>query len=373
MKGGNKMKKDKIHIKVTESSLPPIEEYIDEIKDLWKSKWLTNMGTKHQKLEKGLEEYLKVPNVKLFTNGHAALEIVIATLEITGEVITTPFTFASTTQAIVQNDLEPVFCDIKPDDFTIDPKKIEELITDKTSAIIPVHVYGNICDVYEIEKIAKKHNLKVIYDAAHVFGVEKDGKGIGKFGDASMFSFHATKVFNTVEGGGITYSDASLSDRLDAMKNFGLTSPERVEYVAGNAKMSEFHAAMGLVNLNHVDEYINKRKKVAEHYINLLKEIEGIHLVEPQENVKNNYAYFPVLFDHYKKTRDEVYDELLTHGVQARKYFYPLTNGFDVYEEKFDINETPIAKYAAENVLTLPLYSELDLKTVEEIVRIIKN
>lgn len=363
----------KKHIQVTQSSMPNIEEYIEEIKDLWESKWLTNMGSKHKALESRLLEYLKVPNITLYTNGHLALEGVIAALNLSGEVITTPFTFASTTHAIVRNGLTPIFCDINPDDYTMDVNKIEELITEKTSAIIPVHVYGNVCDVEAIERIAKKHNLKVIYDAAHTFGVEVNGKGIGTFGDASMFSFHATKVFNTIEGGAISYNDSSIKKVLKDLKNFGITGPESVEYIGGNAKMNEFQAAMGLCNLKHVDWEIEKRKAVVDRYISNLENIEGIKLSEQQDGVKPNYAYFPVVFDGYKKNRDEIFEELKTHDIIARKYFYPLINDYDCYKDKYSSDDTPIAKYIADRVLTLPLYADLELETVDNICEIIKK
>lgn len=358
-------------IQVAQSSMPPFEEYMDEIKDLWDSKWLTNMGEKHQRLEKKLVDYLKVTHLKLYTNGHSGLEIAIRAMDLTGEVITTPYTFSSTTQAIIQNGLEPVFCDINEEDYTIDVTKIEDLITDQTSAIIPVHVYGNICDVEEIERIAKKHDLKVIYDAAHVFGVEYEGRGIGSYGDASMFSFHATKVFNTIEGGAVTYNDGRLSESLEAMKNFGQTSTESVQYVAGNAKMNEFQAAMGLTNLNYVDGYISGRKEVYDEYIKYLDGIKGIKLSKIQPGVKSNYAYFPVIFDGYKYNRDEVQSKLASKGIYARKYFYPLTSSFAAYEGKYRIEDTPVAKYISENVLTLPLYPDLSLEDVKRICNII--
>ena len=360
-------------IQVTRSSMPNYEDYIEEIKDLWESKWLTNMGSKHKELESQLLEYLKVPNIALYTNGHLALEVVIAALGLTGEVITTPFTFASTTHAIVRNGLTPVFCDINPDDYTIDVDKIEGLITEKTSAIIPVHVYGNVCDVEAIDRIAKKHNLKVIYDAAHTFGVEVNGKGIGSYGDASMFSFHATKVFNTIEGGAITYNDSSIKKILNDLKNFGITGPESVEYIGGNAKMNEFQAAMGICNLRHVDGEIEKRKAVVDRYVSNLENIEGIKLSKVQDRVKPNYAYFPVVFDGYKKTRDEIFEELKTQDIIARKYFYPLINDFDCYKDKYSSDDTPVAKYIADRVLTLPLYADLDFKTVDRICEIIKR
>ena len=280
-------------IQVTRSSMPDFEEYIEEIKDLWESHWLTNTGGKHKKLEKELAEYLNSPNVSLFTNGHLALECAIDALNLTGEVITTPFTFASTTHAIVRNGLEPVFCDINPDDYTIDTDNLERLITDKTSAIVPVHVYGNICNVNEIERIARKYNLKVIYDAAHSFGVTVDGVGVGNFGDASMFSFHATKVFNTIEGGAVTFRNLDFGRKLNDLKNFGITGPETVEYVGGNAKMNEFQAAMGICNLRHIESEINKRKVVVERYRERLSGIHGIKLSQIQKGVRSNYCLLP--------------------------------------------------------------------------------
>ena len=360
-------------IQVTRSSMPEFEEYIEEIRELWDTHWLTNMGTKHKNLESQLLYYLNVPNITLFTNGHLALECIIAALNLKGEVITTPFTFASTTHAIVRNGLKPVFCDINPDDYTIDVEKIESLITEKTSAIIPVHVYGNVCDIEAIDRIAKKHNLKVIYDAAHTFGVTVNGQGIGTFGDASMFSFHATKVFNTIEGGAVTYNDSSIKQVLNDLKNFGITGPETVEYVGGNAKMNEFQAAMGICNLRHVNGEISKRKKVVERYIDNLKDIAGIQLSKEQMDVESNYAYFPVVFDGYKMTRDEVFEKLKDNDIVARKYFYPLTNSFECYKDQYDVDETPVAKYIAERVLTLPLYADLALEDVDRICEIIKS
>ena len=360
-------------IQVTRSSMPEFEEYIEEIRELWDTHWLTNMGTKHKNLESQLLYYLNVLNITLFTNGHLALECIIAALDLRGEVITTPFTFASTTHAIVRNGLKPVFCDINPYDYTIDVEKIESLITEKTSAIIPVHVYGNVCDVEAIDRIAKKHNLKVIYDAAHTFGVTVNGQGIGTFGDASMFSFHATKVFNTIEGGAVTYNDSSIKQVLNDLKNFGITGPETVEYVGGNAKMNEFQAAMGICNLRHVNGEIIKRKKVVERYIENLKDITGIQLSKKQVDVESNYAYFPVVFDGYKMTRDEVFVKLKDNDIVARKYFYPLTNSFECYKDQYDVDETPVAKYIAERVLTLPLYADLALEDVDRICEIIKS
>lgn len=363
----------KNQIQVTRSSMPNFEDYCQEIKSIWDTHWLTNMGEKHQKLEKELKEYLGVENISLFTNGHIALEYAIEAFNLEGEVITTPFTFASTTHAIVRNGLKPIFCDINPVDYTIDVTKIESLITDKTSAIVPVHVYGNVCDVYEIDRIAKKHNLKVIYDTAHAFGVTVDGIGIGNFGDANMFSFHATKVFNTIEGGAITFKDESLNKILNQLKNFGITGPETVESVGGNGKMNEFQAAMGLCNIKLVDKEIEKRKKVAERYAENLGDIEGIRLSKTQQGVRHNYSYFPVVFDGYKYSRDEVFDKLKENGIIARKYFYPSINSFDCYRDEYDPNDTPIAKSISERVLTLPMYADLALEDVNRICEIIKG
>jgi dTDP-4-amino-4,6-dideoxygalactose transaminase len=360
-------------ILVTRSFLPPMEEYVNEIKELWDTRWITNMGVKHQKLEKLLFEYLDTENITLFTNGHLALENIIQAMDLKGEVITTPFTFVSTTHAIVRNGLNPVFCDIKKDDYTIDTSKIEDLITEKTSAIIPVHVYGNICDYEEINRIAKKHNLKVIYDAAHSFGEIIDGINISNLGDASMFSFHATKVFNTVEGGAVTYKNEELKEKLNHLKNFGISGPETIDYIGGNAKMNEFQAAMGICNLRHVEEEIQKRKKVVERYRERLSNIEGIKLNIERKNLKSNYAYFPVLFDGYKADRDEIFEELKKNNIMARKYFYPLTNNIKCYKDRFNVEKTPVAKFVSERILTLPLYGDLELSTVDRICDIIIN
>lgn len=364
-------------INVTRSSMPDFEEYCEEIKELWDSHWLTNMGIKHEQLQNGLEKYLDVPHAILYTNGHLALENVIAAMGLPkgGEVITTPFTFASTTHAIVRNGLIPVFCDINNVDYTIDVSKIERLITEKTCAIVPVHVYGNVCDVEKIERIAKEYGLKVIYDAAHAFGVTYKGINVANFGDASMFSFHATKVFNTIEGGAVTFSEDALEQVLNDMKNFGIRGPEEVAYVGGNAKMNEFQAAMGICNLRHVDEEIKKRKKIVECYKSKLNGIKGIKICDEQLDVKQNYAYFPVVFDGYKYTREEIYKRLENENIIARKYFYPLTNDLDCYKnlETAGSDKTPIAKHIAECVLTLPLFADLSIDDVKRICEIILN
>lgn len=368
----NKLKKT---ILVTKSSMPPFQEYVDIIKGIWENNWLTNNGPLHNELEEGLKEYLKVDNTTLFTNGHLALDIAIKSLDLKGEVITTPFTFASTTHAIVSNGLTPVFCDINLDDFTIDTTKIEELITKSTSAIIPVHVFGYPCNIDEIEKIAKRHNLKVIYDAAHVFGVEVNGKGIGSFGDISMFSLHATKVYNSIEGGLLTYNNEELKRTLNMFKNFGIVGQESVEVVGINAKMNEFQAAMGLVNLKYINEQIINRKKIADIYRKELSEIDGIYYLEDKENTKHNYSYFPIVIDESitKVSRDDLYEKLKEYNIFTRKYFYPLITDFDCYKGKYNDENLHNAKYVADRVLTIPMYGELKEEEAFMIVQAIKE
>lgn len=363
------------NILVTRSSMPCFEEYCKEIKDIWDSHWLTNMGVKHKVLQKKLENYLDIPHVALYTNGHLALENIIAALDLPkgGEVITTPFTFASTTHAIVRNGLVPVFCDVNNKDYTLDVTKIESYITDRTVAIVPVHVYGNMCDVEEIDRIAKKYGLKVVYDAAHAFATKYKGVSSACFGDAAMFSFHATKVFNTIEGGAVCFKDDSWVQLLNDQKNFGIHGPESVCFVGGNAKMNEFQAAMGICNLRHLDEEIAKRKRVVERYRERLTDIEGIQLSAIQKNVESNYAYFPVVFDGYKYTRNEILEKLAEDDIGARKYFYPLTNSFECYRNypTAGVEKTPVAQHLALRVLTLPLYADLPLEDVDRICDVI--
>ena len=282
-------------INVTRSSMPEFSEYCEEIKDLWDTRWLTNMGSKHREFQRKLESYLQVKNIDLVTNGHMALEISMQALGLSGEVITTPFTFASTTHAIVRSGLSPVFCDINPQDFTIDVSKIEALITDKTTAIVPVHVYGKPCDTVRIQEIAQKYGLKVIYDAAHTFGVKYKDRGIGSYGDISCYSFHATKVFHTIEGGAVCFKDEKLKDLIGRLKDFGIYDEESVTEIGPNAKMNEFCAAMGLCNLRHIDDEIAKREKVVQRYRERLEHIEGVQLSPIQKDVVSNYAYFPVV------------------------------------------------------------------------------
>lgn len=372
-----RQKEGYIHMKpiyVTRSSMPPLDEYVGEIRDLWDSRVLTNSGVKYQELAERLEEYLGVGNISMFCNGHMGLEIAFEALGLDhGEAITTPFTFASTTQAIIRAGMTPVFADVKPEDFTLDPVKIEALITERTVAIVPVHVYGQICDYRAIEEIAKRHHLRVVYDAAHAFGVTVDGRGAGTLGDVSMFSFHATKVFHTIEGGALTYADPALTPVINAWRNFGLTGPETAEYVGGNAKMTEFSAAMGLCNLRHVDEEIAKRGRADARYRERLSGVRGIYFPAIKENVKPNYAYFPVVFDGYRYNRDEIAEKLKAENIFARKYFYPLTSQFDCHRGKpyYGAETTPVARHTSENVLTLPMFADLSPEDVDRIADII--
>ena len=321
--------------------MPPLEEYIDEIRDIWQTHWLTNMGAKHRALQEALRRFFGVPNIDLFTNGHMALELSLQAMNLQGEVITTPFTFASTTHAIVRNGLTPVFCDVDPMDFTMDVTKIESLITDRTSAIVPVHVYGNICNVEEIERIAHKYELKVLYDAAHTFGETYKGRSTATFGDVSCFSFHATKVFHTIEGGAACFRD----------EDFGIKNAKCVDGIGANAKMNEFCAAMGLCNLRHVKEEIAKRGRVVARYRERLADVPGVQLNHVQADVKPNYAYFPVVFEEqvFGATRGEV----------------------ECFHGAFDVEQTPVALHLSRHVLTLPLYADLALSDVDRICDIV--
>lgn len=358
---------------VTRPALPPIEEYISEIRDIWSARMLTNAGPKHQQLSSSLSEYLGVPRASLFANGHLALECAIQALGVTGEVITTPFTFASTTHAIVRSGATPVFCDIDPDSCVIDAEKVESLITERTSAIVPVHVYGNLCDVDRLQQIADKYDLRLIFDAAHAFGVSRDGVGVGNFGDVSMFSFHATKVFNTIEGGALTYQSADFERPFTSWRQFGQVGGENAESVGTNAKMNEFAAAMGICNLRYVDQSIELRRRLSERYQSNLAGIDGLTFNRPQAGVHSNYSYFPVFFDAdtFGRTRDEVALALAHQDVYARRYFHPLTSEFAAYKGRFAVSETPVAAVVAERVLTLPLYADLPMAEVDRICDII--
>lgn len=363
-------------ILVTKSSMPPYEEYIEAIKPLWDTCWLTNMGEYHCQLENELKEYLGVRELSLMVNGHMALELAIQSFGFPegAEVITTPFTFISTTHAIVRNRLKPVFCDIKESDGTIDETQIEDLITEHTVAIVPVHVYGNACNIEEIQKIADKYNLKVIYDAAHAFGVNYKGRGIGCYGDASAFSFHATKVFNTIEGGAVAVSDCKLYEKLYNLKNFGIRGEELVVEVGANAKMNEFAAVMGLCNLRHIDEAVEGRRRVYERYAEELKDLPGIRMLSESLADNRNYAYFPITVEtDFPMSRDALYSKLMEHNVYSRKYFYPLTLDQACFKNKYREIKVKIARKLSEKILVLPMYAGLDIEKVREICDIIRQ
>lgn len=363
-------------ILVTQSSMPPYEEYIEAIKPLWESHWLTNMGTYHRELEEELKQYLGVPELSLMVNGHMALEMAIQAFDFPegAEVITTPFTFVSTTHAIVRNRLQPVFCDVKMSDGTIDEAKIEDLITEKTVAIVPVHVYGNVCNVEEIQRIADKYNLKVIYDAAHAFGVKYRGQGIGNYGDASIFSFHATKVFNTIEGGAVAFSDHKIYEKLYNLKNFGIRGEELVVAVGANAKMNEFAAIMGLCNLKYLSHALEERKMKDAYYREKLRQIQGIQFFEDDLETKKNHAYFPIIVsDDYSMTRDELYDRLKENNVFSRKYFYPLTSDQACFRNKYKKSELDNARWLSKHILVLPFYEKLEMENIDRIVEIMKG
>lgn len=351
-------------INVTRSSMPSYEEYCEEIKGLWDSRWLTNMGAKHNELKAKLCDYLGVANVELFVNGHLALYVALKALGLSGEIITTPFTFASTTNAIVQAGCVPVYCDVK-EDYTIDESKIEALITEKTVAILGVHVYGNICAVDAIDRIAAKHGLRVIYDAAHAFGVTYRDRGIGDFGDVSMFSFHATKVFHTIEGGCLTFRDGALADAIARERNFGVVGEELVCF-GTNAKMNEFQAAMGLCNLRHIDDELASRKTAFDRYMARLSGHGDVTLPRFVDGIRQNYAYFPILVPD----RDALAARLLEEGIAARKYFYPLVSENQGFDREL-ATLTPLAYEASRRVLCLPLYAHLDVADVDRICDIL--
>ncbi|MBO4909056.1 MAG: DegT/DnrJ/EryC1/StrS family aminotransferase [Lachnospiraceae bacterium] len=360
-------------ILVTRSSMPTYEEYCEAIKPLWDSHWITNMGKYHKEFEKQIKDFLDVPKVSLTVNGHMALELAIQSYDFPegSEVITTPFTFISTTHAIVRNRLKPVFCDVKESDGTIDETKIEDLITPNTVAILPVHVYGNICNVDEIQKIANKYGLKVIYDAAHAFGETYHSQGIGNFGDASIYSFHATKVFNSIEGGAVVCKTQEKYDQLYNLKNFGIRGEELVVSVGANAKMNEFCAIMGLLNLKYFNKSIEDRKRVFSTYHNLLDKKAGFRYLSTAgvaSDLTPNYAYFPiVVLDDYPLTRDELYIKLAQHGIHARKYFYPLTSDQACFKNMYKQIDVKIARELSERVISLPIYEGMEQNDIERI------
>lgn len=365
----NKLRFEK-QVNVTKPKLPPFRSYVKKIGDIWDNNWLTNNGPLHEEFKRNLKYHLDSENIELFVNGHLALETALKTLGGKGEVITTPFTFASTIHAIINAGLKPVFCDIEQDNFNIDSSQIEQHITGQTKAIVAVHVFGYPCDVYRVDEISKKYNLKVIYDAAHAFGVTINGRSITDFGDISMFSMHATKVFHSIEGGILSFKSAELAETFKAMKNFGINSHnDNIEMIGTNAKMNEFQAAMGLINLESINEEILKRKSIYSIYTSYLENIKGIIHLKEIGNASHNYSYFPILVES-KKLRDFLFEEVKKYNLNLRKYFYPLCNDFSCYN--FDSNLTPVAKDISDRILALPMYSDLNEETIRKIIKIIE-
>lgn len=364
-------------ITVTQPCLPPLDEFIPYLQQIWDNKWLTNNGPMHQQLEKELAEYLGVKYISLFSNGTLALITALQALNITGEVITTPYSFVATTHSLWWNKITPVFVDIEPGYLNIDPAKIEAAITPRTTAIMPVHVYGNPCKMAEIKEIADRHGLKVIYDAAHAFGVKQDGVSVLNHGDLSVLSFHATKVYSTIEGGAIICHSQEMKHHIDNLKNFGFRGELVVEEPGINAKLNEVQAAYGLLQLKYIDGFIAKRKEITELYRELLKEVAGVRFLSDMEGVTHGYSYFPILIDEeqYGTSRDALYEKLKENNIFARRYFYPLISSFDPYKELPSAKPDNLAEatIAAQQVLCLPIYVELNIEDVSFICSIVKD
>ena len=364
-------------IYVTSPLLPSLEDFTFLLKEIWESKMLTNNGNFHQKLEEELAKYLKVPYLSLFTNGTLPLITVLQAMRITGEVITTPFSFVATTHSLWWNGIKPVFVDIEPETCNLDPSKIEAAITPRTTAIMPVHVYGKPCKTKEIQEIANKYGLKVIYDAAHAFGVEINGESILNFGDMATLSFHATKVYNTLEGGALVVHDEQTKKRIDYLKNFGFASETEVVAPGINSKVDEVRAAYGLLNLKQVDHAINSRRKVAIRYRDELQGVKGITFFNDIPGVRHNYSYFPIFInaEEYGMTRDELYFKMKEHNVFGRRYFYPLISTFSTYRglDSANPDNLPIATQMSNNVICLPMHHALSENEVEYILQIIKK
>ena len=362
-------------ITVTSPLLPDLEEFHALLKEIWDSKWVTNNGSFHKQLEKELAEYLKVPYISLFTNGTLPLLTALQALRITGEVITTPYSFVATTHSIWWNGCKPVFVDVDPATGNMDPDKIEAAITNKTTAIMPVHVYGKPCDTKRIKEIADKYGLKVIYDAAHAFGVEVNGESVLTAGDMSTLSFHATKVYNTLEGGALVMHDAETKKRVDYLKNFGFAGETEVVAPGINSKVDEVRAAYGILNLRHVDAAIEARHQVAVKYREALRPVEGITFMDDMPGVKHNYSYFPIFIDveKYGMTRDELYEKMRSHNVLGRRYFYPLISTFSTYRglESATPKNLPNAHKMADSVICLPMHHELSAEDIHRVLELI--
>ena len=362
-------------ITVTSPLLPDLEEFHALLKEIWDSKWVTNNGSFHKQLEKELAEYLKVPYISLFTNGTLPLLTALQALRITGEVITTPYSFVATTHSIWWNGCKPVFVDVDPATGNMDPDKIEAAITNKTTAIMPVHVYGKPCDTKRIKEIADKYGLKVIYDAAHAFGVEVNGESVLTAGDMSTLSFHATKVYNTLEGGALVMHDAETKKRVDYLKNFGFAGETEVVAPGINSKVDEVRAAYGIINLRQVDAAIEARHQVAVKYREALRPVEGITFMEDMPGVNHNYSYFPIFIDpeNYGMTRDELYERMRSHNVLGRRYFYPLISTFSTYRglESAAPKNLPNAHKMADSVICLPMHHELSAEDIHRVLELI--
>lgn len=364
-------------ITVTSPLLPDLKEFEELLEDIWQRKWLTNNGFYHKELEKALAEYLKVPYISLFTNGTLPLITALQALRITGEVITTPYSFVATTHSIWWNGIKPVFVDVEEETGNIDPEKIEAAITPKTTAIMPVHVYGTPSNTEKIQQIADTYGLKVIYDAAHAFGVMVNGTSVLEAGDMSTLSFHATKVYNTIEGGALICHDERTKKRVDYLKNFGFADEVTVVAPGINSKMDEIRSAYGLLNLKQVDKAIESRKKVSTLYRQSLEGVEGIRLLSEIEGVKHNYAYFPIFIDKekYGMSRDDLYNKLKENNILARRYFYPLISNFPVYRglESATPDNLPVATKLADQVLCLPMYAFMENNDIYRVIEILKN
>ncbi len=367
---------DKNPLYVTQPFLPPLSEFIPYLESIWESKILTNGGPMHQRLEAALGDYLGVDHVALFNNGTIALLTALQALRVSGEVITTPYSFVATAHSLLWNGTSPVFVDIEPESLNLDPSRIEAAITSKTTAIMPVHCYGNPCSVDAIQTIADNYNLKVIYDAAHAFGVGEEGGSILRHGDLSVLSFHATKVFNTFEGGAIICPDAKTKKRIDRLKNFGFADEVTVVASGINGKMSEINAAFGLLQLEHIDNALAKRKKIDAWYRERLSDVAGIRVAGKMARATHNYAYFPILVgSEYPLSRNELYERLKARGVMSRRYFYPLISDFPMYRSLPSAHRgnLPVAHEVAEQVLCLPIYPALELGDVERVIGVIRN
>ena len=361
---------------ITQPLLPDIEEFNELLKEIWESKQLSNNGNMVKQLEKDLSSFLNADYISVFSNGTVALQLACKILRLSGEVITTPFTFAATTHSLIWNNIKPVFCDIEQDTFNMNPDLIESLITEQTTAILPVHVFGYPCNINRIQKIADKYGLKVLYDAAHAFGVKIDGTPISAFGDISMFSFHATKIYHTIEGGALTFKNPNFKERADSLRNFGIRNIDRVMEPGTNGKLNEIQAAVGILLLKEVNEEIEKRKTITNLYRDMLKNIPGITTSKDLDGVSHNYAYFVIKIekDEYGLSRDELFNRLAEYNVIARKYFSPLCSNFQCYRDypSSSKQQLPVANKVADRVLSLPLHGRMQSSDVEKICAIIK-